>query len=522
MKNKHHTKRIFILIIMLFISSINSIAAVVSDNDGSAFITKSEFDSLKTNFLTQINQYNMGIDNKLDSAISGYLNGIKISQEPSNYFTLIKKALGNVMFLNSVKTTNSTITTNEVLNIYRHYFQKRYDGMNYITRFFPGTYPETNSLKWTYAVALVKSGTESSFTDQNGATYIALRRNGNWDGVGDTAGQWLKAVGGAWTEIGTQASMSTKNVYGTKNANTEVAGIGSVYRYKTTPSGRKVITQYASSFYPVCNINVYAHSYIDYAKNFSTNYCGSNLQKDTTSLSCTVGSLTSYGSVGTGTPYASNYSGANGTRWAAQVYNIIITDNIKYEQMIWGLVPSTSISCIDEQATLGAGSSKTSAASVTASTISAEYWGKAEGMEVKDVALSGVAVTYTPPKLTTTANSLSSFSNDYVSTVIGDTVYHGQGIKIGKMPQDGDCKVTLKFKNANSENASFRYILTDGKVGVTGTSILSNYTNVNCNGSTTVTKTIHFDKERELWINCYSNTTGVNLILDSVELKLDR
>ena len=82
--------------------------------------------------------------------------------------------------------------------------------------------------------------------------------------------------------------------------------------------------------------------------------------------------------------------------------------------------------------------------------------------------------------------------------------------------------IYISFKNANSENDSFRYILNDGKVGVTGTSIISNYTNVNCNGSTTVTKTIHFDKERELWINCYSNTSDVNLILDDVKLELVR
>ena len=56
----------------------NSIAAVVSDNDGSAFITKAEFDSLKNNFQSQIDQYNTSIDAKIDSAIAQYLSGIKV------------------------------------------------------------------------------------------------------------------------------------------------------------------------------------------------------------------------------------------------------------------------------------------------------------------------------------------------------------------------------------------------------------------------------------------------------------
>ena len=54
-------------------------AAVVSDNDGSAFITKAEFDSMKNDFQSQIDQYNTSIDSKIDGAIGAYLSGIRIS-----------------------------------------------------------------------------------------------------------------------------------------------------------------------------------------------------------------------------------------------------------------------------------------------------------------------------------------------------------------------------------------------------------------------------------------------------------
>ena len=55
------SKRIIVLLITLLFG-IECFAAVVSDNDGAAFITKAEFDSLKNSFQSQINAFNSGID----------------------------------------------------------------------------------------------------------------------------------------------------------------------------------------------------------------------------------------------------------------------------------------------------------------------------------------------------------------------------------------------------------------------------------------------------------------------------
>ena len=79
MKGTKRIKKILVLFFIFYISAYN-FAAVVSDNDGSAFITKAEFDSLKNNFQKQIDQYNSQIDNKIDNAISQYLSGIKIEK----------------------------------------------------------------------------------------------------------------------------------------------------------------------------------------------------------------------------------------------------------------------------------------------------------------------------------------------------------------------------------------------------------------------------------------------------------
>ena len=72
-------KRALALFLVVLIC-IESFAAVVSDNDGSAFITKAEFDSLKNNFQAQIDQYNTSIDSKIDGAIASYLAGIQVAK----------------------------------------------------------------------------------------------------------------------------------------------------------------------------------------------------------------------------------------------------------------------------------------------------------------------------------------------------------------------------------------------------------------------------------------------------------
>ena len=76
-------------LIFAFLFSINSFAAVVSDNDGSAFITKAEFDSLKNNFQSQLDSYNTAIDNKIDAAIASYIAGSKV-EKTTTYNVLVK------------------------------------------------------------------------------------------------------------------------------------------------------------------------------------------------------------------------------------------------------------------------------------------------------------------------------------------------------------------------------------------------------------------------------------------------
>ena len=88
-KNMKNIRIKFVIVSLLIIAiCIPSFSATVSDNDGSAFITKSEFDSLKTNFQAQINHYNTSIDSKIDAAIASYLAGIKVESNTDIESTL--------------------------------------------------------------------------------------------------------------------------------------------------------------------------------------------------------------------------------------------------------------------------------------------------------------------------------------------------------------------------------------------------------------------------------------------------
>ena len=81
MRKSTRIVRKLLALFLVVLMSIENFAAVVSDNDGSAFITKAEFDSLKNDFQSQINQYNTSIDAKIDGAIASYLAGISLSKD---------------------------------------------------------------------------------------------------------------------------------------------------------------------------------------------------------------------------------------------------------------------------------------------------------------------------------------------------------------------------------------------------------------------------------------------------------
>lgn len=93
-----------ISIMCIICISINTYCIEVSDNDGSAFITKAEFDALKSSFQSQIDTYNQSIDSKIDTAIASYLSGISIAKEAD----LQIKSQADKVYCMQYKTSSET------------------------------------------------------------------------------------------------------------------------------------------------------------------------------------------------------------------------------------------------------------------------------------------------------------------------------------------------------------------------------------------------------------------------------
>ena len=139
------------MFVINFICQSTFFAAVVSDNDGSAFITKAEFDSLKNNFQTQLDSYNTSIDSKIDNAIASYLAGISAEQtiafngfietkgtndyiysRKSNYDGITKQMWNIINYVFIEWGFNSTYSGN--INLYP-FWNKTYTGITYYNNY---------------------------------------------------------------------------------------------------------------------------------------------------------------------------------------------------------------------------------------------------------------------------------------------------------------------------------------------------------------------------------------------------
>ena len=135
-KNKRKVGKKALCLVFAFLLSINSFAAVVSDNDGSAFITKAEFDSLKNNFQSQLDAYNTSIDSKIDSAIASYLAGVDVGKSrtiPSNVggLTWPIKVIDNLYAIEHMNDTKTQAEQQPLWNLTMDIWGSQMRGYNY-------------------------------------------------------------------------------------------------------------------------------------------------------------------------------------------------------------------------------------------------------------------------------------------------------------------------------------------------------------------------------------------------------
>ena len=105
---------IIIFSIIIFCSSTLNFASIVSSDDGPAFITKNEFETLKKSFDEQIEIYNNSLDRKIDGAIASYLKGLSIVeyQHCENFLEIAEKAWNKNLYWSGATTVESSRITN--------------------------------------------------------------------------------------------------------------------------------------------------------------------------------------------------------------------------------------------------------------------------------------------------------------------------------------------------------------------------------------------------------------------------
>ena len=87
---------------LVALMNINAYATTTS-NDGSAFVTKAEFDDMMKKFNDNMETYNAGLNAKIDDAISNYLAGMSTyaTKTLDNYWKTIKESKSNIYWTSS-------------------------------------------------------------------------------------------------------------------------------------------------------------------------------------------------------------------------------------------------------------------------------------------------------------------------------------------------------------------------------------------------------------------------------------
>ena len=138
-------KKIVILVVIILMFTNSIFGSVVSDNDGSAFITKAEFDSLKNSFQSQIDSFNVNIDNKIDNAIASYLSGLKVEQTKTN--RIINPTWGSVSNINGVLNNTFKVPNFDLMfSIMTTYANEGSGTLSWLDDYYNGFYKSINQI----------------------------------------------------------------------------------------------------------------------------------------------------------------------------------------------------------------------------------------------------------------------------------------------------------------------------------------------------------------------------------------
>ena len=509
-------KKIGVISINMFLiicSTFGTYSAIVSDNDGSAFVTKVEFETLKKNFANQIDNYKSSLENKIDGAIASYLAGIKVDAEPENLWDkVLEETGGNMAFRNSLESIGRDIIETDIkINIARSYKRK-------LNNYYMGCVARAsvvNGIKFnvTYSSDISKIGDETlmySLTEGSNCTFNSVT---SWDQK-------------PWYKLSSSTSKTeTKQVGDTINVSD---GEGNVWLYEILPSGEKTIRSYQKTYYPTQVLNVYGHSYKDWfttnSSTWLTRYTTASGVNDTTALSFTMPTLDKVGRVEDITNQKSSDAETSGTWGNMTISYTSIPSTESYQTAQFGILPYTNIYAVNERASLNLSAIVTQSAEKL---YVSEQYPQPKGSTERKVEYSGISVKYHQVNLTPEFLPLNRFVNKYLTGIAGENVYYGGGSPLFEtFDSDQKIRCRIKFKvqdeNGNAVSDNITYSISD-KQFVNGNKV-ADATSIKDNEIVAVpTSGIELDFEADCdkksvwWINAYANTSGNKVYITDTE-----
>ena len=429
---------LFLVVLM----SIESFAAVVSDNDGSAFITKAEFDSLKNDFQSQLDLYNSSIDSKIDNAIASYLAGIKVNVEPINLIERFEEGTGKKqVWLYELPGVGVSSVTNNVLQTVDCEFNiERCNNLTVKTQLWEGA---ANQSSYWWSTLLWPSSYWRDNTGWND-TY-AKATAGSFDGyIG-----YKDLPTGNFSGTPTTTSPATYAFFpqNTTTIERSSTGAGSGWLWQNFGNGKYNLKYYCAALYPNFNVVWRLHYYKKFPVTTTSHYyTASGLT--TSGLSMTENSTLEsvWGATNAVGSQASSRTDKNLRNYAQISSSLVKTNNgTNYLNYVWGLDANTQIYGNDEDYIPNLSSSDLTL-QTTADTKYQNQAFQKEGLKTFESSYPIVRQKVKLRKYDMIHLPLSYFSNNTLSNIAAtETVYNGNGAPCYNCPDD-DIKARGKIK----------------------------------------------------------------------------
>ena len=507
----------FFMILML---SMNSFAVAVSDNDGSAFITKAEFDSLKNSFQSHLNQYNNSIDSKIDTAISEYLAGITTLKEPTNLIDQFVSSTGEKMtWVYNLPGVGSNLRTNEInINSIGYITRRSVSNLNYKAGAWltSAGYPTGGG----YAVSAITFGhPEFDITYGYSQHALAYARLGYIQEANDT---WMQLPTN-WTDYYTaNASQATYDYYNSTSSYKErsTTGSGSGWLYQNL-NGVNVLKYYCTAIYPKIDLEYYVHWYKYFpASTYSTYTSSAGFTFNDVAIANLGTLVLELGNTKSlGSRYGLN-STLSGKYISGSAALIKTTDGNNYLNTVWAVPADITIYCNNEDYNGVLATSDSETVWPTSLKYVNQYY-SSRGMKSFQSSYPATTTKYRAISYEPEVLEVGNFGHPVLTTIAGKPMYNGEGAPcIYVATADKSIKITLKL-TTNSGNATCDIAFSDDKFNngnlTSGASLLAT-----ANLTTGSSETITFQPTKKGLVYMFiRNTTNTNpIIIDEFNCSL--